>query len=331
MELQMNPLVIFVLVASAKAMAAANMAAPVANLTADRFSPPSLKTARTISPPKTPMDCSFYVDVSGRDGRLTRSKPGGISASIDGFELRMHFGEGILPDADMVSASYPTSRRQFGDVFVEARPADRSDFRIERSGDGQPTYMREAPVLKIDDSWFVGDRVTFDKPEGLVAIKVNADFIEDFGRSRSFEIWWKGARRLTFHALSDKLGPGQFSAQCLAIPSNVRELTSRGNGMRRVTPSASPRLMSFVGKPAGLAFNPFIPDDKTRGSATFKISVGRDGLIKQCDLAGRSGKTPERPEACESVRRWARFYPATDRVGVPIETETNFSVSWTGR
>ena len=197
-------------------------------------------------------------------------------------------------------------------------------------GDSQLTYMREAPVLKVGRRSFVGDRVEIDKPEGLIAINASVELMEDFARERVIEIWWKGTKRVTVHAVPVRLSPAQFSAACLRVPPSITRLASSGYVMRAVNPSTKPQLMDFIGGPSALSTNPFDVSDRERGSASFRIIVGRDGLIKQCDFLKRGGKLPERSTACERLRSWARFYPATDKAGVPAEAQADFAVNWAG-
>lgn len=273
-------------------------------------------------------DCSFYYDAVLPNGTIIRSDEARIPVTSSSIELRARFGSERLPDPDLASASYLRSRQQIGNMLVEVRRTDQSDFGIERTGDRYLTYMREAPVLKIGSRWFAGDRVEIDRSEGLIAIDASVELFKDFAREHFIEVWWKGARRVTLQIAPARLSPEQFSAQCLN-PSPGMAKISGHNFMQAIIPSVKPRLMDFIGGYNVLPANPFDAFDRDDGGATFRITVGRDGLVKQCDVLAQSGKLPERRYACERLRIWSRFYPATNQAGIPSESQTDFSISWT--
>lgn len=281
--------------------------------------------ARTVT---VANDCSFYYDAVLPNGRKERSEEARIPVTSSSIELRARFGAEHFPDPDLASASYVRSRRQMGIRIVDGQQADRSDFRLERTGDPFLTYIREAPVLKIGNRWFAGDRVEVDRSEGLIAIDASLELFRDFAREGLIEIWWKGAQRLTIKIAPKRLTLQNFSAECLRPSPGMSKIFGH-NFMQAITPSIEPRLMDFIGGSNLLPANPFDAFDRGEGFATFRITVGRDGLIKQCDLLARSGKLPEPRYACESMRIWSRFYPASDKSGMPREAQTDFSVRWT--
>jgi hypothetical protein len=272
-------------------------------------------------------DCLFYYDADLPNGRTMRSKPAGITVTSTSIEIRASFGPERLPDPELASASNPPSRQQIGNLLVQVQRANQSVFRIERAGDRYRTYMREAPVLKIGRRWFVGDKVQIDQSDGLIAIDASVDLYTDFTREHSIEVWWKGAKRITMRIAAARLSPEQFSAQCMNLSPGMPKISGH-HFMQAITPSTEPRLMDILGGPSQFPANLFDLSDRGDGFATFRITVGRDGLIKQCDVLAQSGKLPERRYACEKMRIWSRFYPATDRSGMPKEADIDFSVRW---
>ncbi|HWU94467.1 MAG TPA: hypothetical protein VN029_02645 [Sphingomonas sp.] len=280
--------------------------------------------------------CLFGYEVTGPDGKLYSIADARLSG-IGGrqIELSLHF-DGALPDPAMASGSNAASTVQLGSSFVSARQADPRDYRMEKKGDSKPTYMREAPLAKTGETWFVGDRIDVLSRDATVSLLVEADFIDLLVRSRMFEIWWKGTRRLTVKIVPKQLPPEEFATACLALPASFREEMTRNPSssvLRKLRPGGTPVLMDFIGNRTSraLTFNPFDTDDDSAGSATFQVTVGRDGLVKQCDLVAQRGKLRGRASACDRLRYHIRFFPATDAKGVPVEAETQYTVEWSAK
>jgi len=286
---------------------------------------------RGTGPAYAPNPCAAQYDVIGPDGKMVRTEGSSIGASGTGIlSIRMGF-KGRLPDPEIISASNHEPTVQIGGLSISARQASRSDLRLEKAGDPRPIYMREAPVLRIGKTWFAGDNIDF--LTSVIDIGVDADFMDLFQNARTFELWWKGARRMTFTIVPETMSPEKFSAECLPLPANIRAQLANNQStgiLRRVVPSPTPRLMSFISfrNPGQSRSSPFSIYDETAGSALFRLTVGRDGLVKQCDLVSGTGKVPERPKACEVARRWARFYPATDKSGMLVEAEAPLRLDW---
>ncbi|MEP9360759.1 hypothetical protein [Sphingomonas sp. KR3-1] len=282
--------------------------------------------------PLSPEICTAYhFDVAGPDGKVHRTSSAGMSGDGTGaifFTLRFPDG---LPDPGIVPASRPRSQFGGGSVLT-LQTASRGDFRFEKAGDPQPIFMREAAVLRAGDSWFVGDRMTFDAQDRSIEFSVTADFIDIFQNTLTFEIWWKGQRRLSARIVPDKTTPEGFGPACLALPPAMRNnpnYSRRPGALLKIAPAPTPRLQEFLGAPNGPRYsNPFDVYDKTAGSASFTVTVGRDGQIKQCDLTAKTGKVGARPAACETARQWAEFSPATDGAGAPREAEASFTIAW---
>lgn len=302
-------------------LTAAQVVPPVATVTAQRAG----------EKPATRNRCGFHFDVTGLDGKVSRSKS--ASMGVVGGEVLFWLTFEKLPDPEIVSASKQSPKVTIGGFEVAVRRVDPSAFRFEKAGDSRPIYMREAPVLRIGATWFIGDRIDFDPKYSAVTLGVDDEFISLFQESRNFEIWWKGTRRMTAQIVPDELSPAELSTECLPLPAAIREQVRRGKSnqtMRKHDPSPIPHLLSFISLDTDtrLRSNLFDVTDETAGSATFRVTVGRDGLVKQCDLISQSGKRPGRQAACESVRTFARFHPATDSSGMLIEAETTLALDW---
>lgn len=276
--------------------------------------------------------CLFGYEVTGPDGKLYSIADARLSSAGGSVDISLDF-DGPLPDPMIAAGSHSASTTQFGSSFVSARHTDPRDYRLEKTGDPKPAYMREAPLAKIGETWFVGDRIDILPKEATVTLFVEADFIDLLVPSRAFEIWWKGTRRLTVKFVPKQLPTEEFATACLVLPASLRDGMTRfpsRNVLRKLQPGKTPVALDFKGNAASrpLIFNPFDIDDETPGSATFQITVGRDGLVKQCDLVAQRGKVPDRISACEKLRDGARFYPATDTKGMPVEGETRYTVEW---
>jgi TonB family protein len=64
------------------------------------------------------------------------------------------------------------------------------------------------------------------------------------------------------------------------------------------------------------------------GRSTVALTIGRDGRASQCGLVRSSGYHALDQAACRGLMRRARFRPANDRDGQPIETEVIREVVW---
>lgn len=276
--------------------------------------------------------CSFHCEIKIPGQELIKTKEAMLSSASGEVFMVIELGES-KPDPDLLMASHSTESMRVGDLFIDARRQSRTDFRLEEAGDSRPTYMREAALLKVGDTWFVGDRAGFrSNPAGRMDISVDVDFVDLYEKTRNFEIWLKGQRKMLVNAVPDRTSPAEFSEKCLKAPAFLR--TERKGSSKRVyhklDASTVPRLLDFVGNYDGAPtpFNPFQTEDSSPGSAEFRITVGRDGLVKQCNLIKQTGKVPQRPEACRSLREDARFLPAVGADGAPREAEMQVGFDW---
>lgn len=65
------------------------------------------------------------------------------------------------------------------------------------------------------------------------------------------------------------------------------------------------------------------------GSVTVKLAINRVGEVAACDVLRSSGSSALDAATCRTVRRRARYQPATDGAGQPVDTVDNHTVRWT--
>jgi protein TonB len=68
--------------------------------------------------------------------------------------------------------------------------------------------------------------------------------------------------------------------------------------------------------------------EEREGTATFRVSIGPDGRVTDCQITGSSGHADLDAATCENVRRRARFTPATDGEGNPTTGSYSNRVRW---
>jgi TonB family protein len=68
--------------------------------------------------------------------------------------------------------------------------------------------------------------------------------------------------------------------------------------------------------------------EEQQGRTTFRVIVGRDGRVTYCEIRESSGWPALDQATCSIVTRRARFSPATDRRGEPIEASYSSAVRW---
>jgi protein TonB len=64
------------------------------------------------------------------------------------------------------------------------------------------------------------------------------------------------------------------------------------------------------------------------GTTYFTVTVGTDGRAKDCVITKSSGSADLDEAACEMIVRRARFDPATDEHGKPVEMPYSNKVNW---
>ena len=68
--------------------------------------------------------------------------------------------------------------------------------------------------------------------------------------------------------------------------------------------------------------------EEREGVSGFRVSIGTDGRVTDCQITSSSGHADLDAAACENIRRRARFTPASDSDGQPITDTYSNRVRW---
>jgi protein TonB len=68
--------------------------------------------------------------------------------------------------------------------------------------------------------------------------------------------------------------------------------------------------------------------EEREGVTRFRLTVGPDGRVQDCQITGSSGSPDLDEAACANLRRRGRFTPATDGEGQPTTGSYGSSVRW---
>ncbi len=64
------------------------------------------------------------------------------------------------------------------------------------------------------------------------------------------------------------------------------------------------------------------------GTVAFSLTVGPDGMVRGCEVTMTSGYTSLDQATCRHITRRARFFPARDNAGKPVEGHYRNRVAW---
>jgi protein TonB len=65
-----------------------------------------------------------------------------------------------------------------------------------------------------------------------------------------------------------------------------------------------------------------------QGTTRFRVAIGRDGKPRDCVVTGSSGSSILDSTTCRLFLERARFAPARDSAGRPVEDSLALSVTW---
>lgn len=280
-------------------------------------------------------DCGYHFTITPAtpDAEAQRA-PLGLML-INGPDVRIEFDS---LDDGLIALTGGRRTIMLGNKSVETEVRLAEDIGPEVKGDRVPAYMPDGIVLRSGPDWFAAGQATFSST-GQGQIYVGTDFLDRFLGSGAFEIWHRGRQRLTVSLVPDSgAALPDFRAACAVLfaPAASREGVARPALFQRVGQRAKPELIvpsPFDGSYRG---NPLSTENVQPGSAEFRITVSRGGRIRQCNVgkAGNAdkvtGRIALRPQACDMLRTAARFLPATNARGEPVEAETTFAVQWQG-
>lgn len=97
-------------------------------------------------------------------------------------------------------------------------------------------------------------------------------------------------------------------------------------------PKFSPKAAAPKGNPASWATTDDYPAralrEEREGTTRFRVSVGPDGRVTDCQVTGSSGSPDLDEAACKNITRRARFAPAMDGEGRPTTGSYSNAIRW---
>jgi protein TonB len=97
-------------------------------------------------------------------------------------------------------------------------------------------------------------------------------------------------------------------------------------------PRFTPKGAVPKGNPANWATSNDYPSralrEEREGTTGFRVTVGPDGKVTDCQVTSSSGHADLDAATCENVRRRARFSPATDGEGNPTSGSYSNRIRW---
>lgn len=97
-------------------------------------------------------------------------------------------------------------------------------------------------------------------------------------------------------------------------------------------PKFQPKAAQPKGQPGNWATTNDYPSralrEEREGSSGFRVSVGTDGKVTDCQITRSSGSPDLDQATCDNVRRRARFTPATDGEGNPTTGSYASTIRW---
>lgn len=97
-------------------------------------------------------------------------------------------------------------------------------------------------------------------------------------------------------------------------------------------PRFTPKQPQPKGSPANWATSNDYPSralrEEREGVTGFRVSVGTDGKVTDCQIINSSGSPDLDQATCDNVRRRARFQPATDGEGNPTTGSYSNRIRW---
>ena len=120
-------------------------------------------------------------------------------------------------------------------------------------------------------------------------------------------------------------------AALAAIVAAEREEAERAESVPLPEPDAANRSRA-VGNLAALIsdddYPAFALRDEIEGTVGFRLRIAADGSVSGCTVTASSGSPGLDVHTCRLMRSRARFRPATDAEGRPVEDSVSSRVSW---
>ena len=112
--------------------------------------------------------------------------------------------------------------------------------------------------------------------------------------------------------LGGPLDPGPL------LPSSSASFTPKG-----ATPIGSPGKWATTDDYPAAALR-----EEREGIARFRVTVGTDGRVRNCEILASSGSSDLDRATCANVAKRARFKPATDDTGATVSGSYTSAVKW---
>ena len=101
-------------------------------------------------------------------------------------------------------------------------------------------------------------------------------------------------------------------------------------------PPAPPRKVQSAQSARGSLTSLFSTDDypqaairaEEQGTTTVRLTIGTNGRVSGCDVTGSSGSRSLDSATCSVIRSRARYTPAKDQNGAPIEGTDTGRIRW---
>ena len=98
------------------------------------------------------------------------------------------------------------------------------------------------------------------------------------------------------------------------------------------TASYAPKAAVPIGNPGKWATSADYPAAELRreieGTARFRVTIGADGRVRNCEIVSSSGSPGLDRATCENIARRARFKPATDATGAAVSGTYSNAIRW---
>ena len=98
------------------------------------------------------------------------------------------------------------------------------------------------------------------------------------------------------------------------------------------TPSFVPKAATPIGDPGRWATSDDYPAralrEEREGTTRFRVTVGADGRVRNCEVLASSGSTDLDAATCANIAKRARFAPATDASGARVAGHYTSAVRW---
>lgn len=126
----------------------------------------------------------------------------------------------------------------------------------------------------------------------------------------------------------------EFTVIPLTPPTGLTRPLDPGPFVLEPSPGASftPRAATPLGSPGKWATTDDYPAaalrEEREGVARFRVTIGADGRVNNCEILASSGSTDLDRATCSNVAKRAQFKPATDDTDAAVSGSYSSAVKW---